>query len=83
MVKSSLVDTWNRYSSIRRDCTMSTEQMWIDKHAQRKREIVSQLEKYMKVRDKSKIEIVNEKINYQIKKLQDELYNINMLLDVI
>jgi hypothetical protein len=62
---------------------MSTEQMWIDKHAQRKREIVSQLEKYMKVRDKSKIEIVNEKINYQIKKLQDELYNINMLLDVI
>ena len=62
---------------------MSTEQMWIDKHAQRKREIVSQLEKYMKVRDKSKIEIVNEKINYQIKKLQDELYNINLLLDVI
>jgi hypothetical protein len=62
---------------------MSTEQMWIDKHAQRKREIVSQLEKYMKVRNKSKIELVNEKINYQIKKLQDELYNINMLLDVI
>jgi len=62
---------------------MSTEQMWIDKHAKRKLEIVSQLEKYMKVRNKSKIEIVNEKINYQIKKLQDELYNINMLLDVI
>jgi len=62
---------------------MSTEQMWIDKHAQRKREIVSQLEKYMKVRNKSKIELVNEKINYQIKKLQDELYNINLLLDVI
>lgn len=62
---------------------MNTEQMWIDKHAQRKREIVSQLEKYMKVRNKSKIELVNEKINYQIKKLQDELYNINMLLDVI
>tara|TARA_R100001510_G_scaffold57245_1_gene64733 strand:+ start:1775 stop:1963 length:189 start_codon:yes stop_codon:yes gene_type:complete len=62
---------------------MSTEQMWIDKHAKRKREIVSQLEKYMKVRNKSKIELVNEKINYQIKKLQDELYNINMLLDVI
>lgn len=62
---------------------MSTEQMWIDKHAQRKREIVSQLEKYMKVRNKSKIELVNEKINYQIKKLQDELYNINMLLDII
>ena len=62
---------------------MSTEQMWIDKHAQRKREIVSQLEKYMKVRNKSKIELVNEKINYQIKKLQDELYNINKLLDVI
>ena len=62
---------------------MSTEQMWIDKHAKRKREIVAQLEKYMKVRNKSKIELVNEKINYQIKKLQDELYNINMLLDVI
>lgn len=57
--------------------------MWIDKHAKRKLEIVSQLEKYMKVRNKSKIEIVNEKINYQINKLQDELYNINMLLDVI
>ena len=62
---------------------MSTEKMWIDKHAKRKREIVSQLEKYMKVRNKSKIALVNEKINYQIKKLQDELYNINMLLDVI
>jgi len=62
---------------------MSTEQMWIDIHSKRKREIVSQLEKYLKVRNKSKIEIVNEKINYQIKKLQDELYNINMLLDVI
>lgn len=63
--------------------TNETEQMWIDKHSKRKREIVSQLEKYLKVRNKSKIEIVNEKINYQIKKLQDELYNINMLLDVI
>jgi len=62
---------------------MRTEQMWIDIHSKRKREIVSQLEKYLKVRNKSKIEIVNEKINYQIKKLQDELYNINMLLDVI
>jgi hypothetical protein len=62
---------------------MSTEQMWIDIHSKRKREIVSQLEKYLKVRNKSKIEIVNEKINYQIKKLQDELYNINNLLDVI
>ena len=62
---------------------MSTEQIWIDIHSKRKREIVSQLEKYLKVRNKSKIEIVNEKINYQIKKLQDELYNINMLLDVI
>ena len=62
---------------------MSTEQMWIDKHAKRKREIVSQLEKYMKVGNKSKIALVNEKINYQIKKLQNELHNINMLLDVI
>jgi hypothetical protein len=63
--------------------TNETEQMWLDKYAKRKREIVSQLEKYLKVRNKSKIEIVNEKINYQIKKLQDELYNINNLLDVI
>jgi len=63
--------------------TNETEQMCLDKYAKRKREIVSQLEKYLKVRNKSKIEIVNEKINYQIKKLQDELYNINNLLDVI
>jgi hypothetical protein len=60
-----------------------TEQMWIDKHSKRKTEILNLLAKYMKVRNVSKIEIVNEKINYQIKKLQDELYNINNLLDVI
>ena len=60
-----------------------TEQMAIQKHAKRKVEILELLAKYMKVRNVSKIEIVNEKINYQIKKLQDELYNINMLLDVI
>ncbi len=60
-----------------------TEQMAIQKHAKRKMEILKLLAKYMKVRNVSKIEIVNEKINYQIKKLQDELYNINMLLDVI
>ena len=60
-----------------------TEQMWIDKHSKRKTEILNLLAKYMKVRNVSKIEIVNEKINYQIKKLQDELYNINLLLDVI
>ena len=60
-----------------------TERMWIDKHYERKTEILNLLTKYMKVRNVSKIEIVNEKINYQIKKLQDELYNINKLLDVI
>jgi len=60
-----------------------TERMWIDKHYQRKTEILNLLTKYMKVRNVSKIEIVNEKINYQIEKLQDELYNINKLLDVI
>ena len=60
-----------------------TERMWIDKHYQRKTEILNLLTKYMKVRNVSKIEIVNEKINYQIKKLQDELYDINNLLDVI
>ncbi len=63
--------------------TNETEQMWIDKHSKRKTEILNLLAKYMKVRNVSKIEIVNEKINYQIKKLQDELYNINMILDVI
>lgn len=63
--------------------TNETEQMWLNKHAKRKTEILNLLAKYMKVRNVSKIEIVNEKINYQIKKLQDELYNINMLLDVI
>tara|TARA_X000001316_G_C921969_1_gene36657 strand:+ start:2873 stop:3067 length:195 start_codon:yes stop_codon:yes gene_type:complete len=63
--------------------TNETEQMWIDKHSKRKTEILNLLAKYMKVRNVSKIEIVNEKINYQIKKLQDELYNINLLLDVI
>ena len=63
--------------------TNKTEQMWIDKHSKRKTEILNLLAKYMKVRNVSKIEIVNEKINYQIKKLQDELYNINNLLDVI
>jgi len=63
--------------------TNETEQMWLDKHSKRKTEILNLLAKYMKVRNVSKIEIVNEKINYQIKKLQDELYNINMLLDVI
>jgi len=60
-----------------------TERMWIDKHYKRKTEILNLLAKYMKVRNVSKIEIVNEKINYQIEKLQDELYNINKLLDVI
>ena len=41
------------------------------------------MEKYMKVRNVSKIDLVNEKFDYEINKLRDELTNINKLLDVI
>jgi len=62
---------------------MSCEEYWIDKHAKRKREILRLLEKYLKVRNKCKIEIVNDKFEYQINSLREELININKLLDLI
>lgn len=60
-----------------------TEASAIDRHAKRKREILSLLEKYIKVRNQSKIDILNQKFEYQIEKLRTELTNINKLLDVI
>tara|TARA_Y100001938_G_scaffold151210_1_gene247562 strand:- start:11933 stop:12127 length:195 start_codon:yes stop_codon:yes gene_type:complete len=60
-----------------------TEYRWIAVHSKRKTKILSLLEKYMKVRNVSKIDLVNEKFDYEINKLRDELTNINKLLDVI
>ena len=60
-----------------------TEYQWISIHSKRKTKILSLLEKYMKVRNVSKIDLVNEKFDYEINKLRDELTNINKLLDVI
>jgi hypothetical protein len=60
-----------------------TEVSAIDRHAKRKREILSLLEKYIKVRNQSKLDIVNKKFEYEIEKLRNELTNINKLLDVI
>ena len=62
---------------------MSNEEYWTQRHAKRKREILSLLEKYIKVRNQSKIDILNQKFEYQIEKLRTELTNINKLLDVI
>lgn len=62
---------------------MSSEEYWTERHAKRKREILSLLEKYIKVRNQSKIDILNQKFEYQIEKLRTELTNINKLLDVI
>ena len=63
--------------------TNETEQMWLDKHVKRKTEILDKLEKYFKVRNKTKIEILNLRFDYEIKKLQEELKNVNQLLEVI
>jgi len=60
-----------------------TEVSAIDRYAKRKREILSLLEKYIKVRNQSKLDIVNKKFEYEIEKLRNELTNINKLLDVI
>ena len=62
---------------------MSNEENWTESYAKRKREILSLLEKYIKVRNQSKIDILNQKFEYQIEKLRTELTNINKLLDVI
>ncbi len=61
----------------------NTEKSAISRHAKRKREILSLLEKYIKVRNQSKVDIVNKKFEYEIEKLRNELTNINKLLDVI
>jgi len=63
--------------------TNETEQMWLDKHAKRKGEILRQLEKYFKVRGKSKVELVNDRFTHEITKLQNELHDINKLMDLI
>ncbi len=62
---------------------MNTEKYWIDKHAKRKQEIVSQLEKYIKVRNKSKIDIVNLRFDHEINRLREELNAINEIINVI
>jgi len=61
----------------------SDEDYWISKHAKRKQEIVSQLEKYIKVRNKSKIDILNLRFDHEINRLREELNTINQLLNVI
>jgi|TARA_R100000030_G_C3191220_1_gene108451 hypothetical protein len=60
-----------------------TENQWRDIHGKRKTKIISLLEKYIKVRNVSKIDILNEKFDHEITKLRTELTNINKLLDVI
>lgn len=62
---------------------MNTEKYWIEKHAKRKQEIVSQLEKYIKVRNVSKIDIVNMRFDHEIDKLREELNAINEIINVI
>ena len=61
----------------------SDEDYWISKHAKRKQEIVSQLEKYIKVRNKSKIDILNLRFDHEINRLREELNTLNQLLNVI
>ena len=61
----------------------SDEDYWISKHAKRKQEIVSQLEKYIKVRNKSKIDILNLRFDHEINRLREELNTVNQLLNVI
>jgi hypothetical protein len=59
------------------------EQYWINRHSKRKTNILSLLEKYIKVRNQSKIDILNKKFDHEIEKLRNELININKLIDVI
>lgn len=61
----------------------SDEDYWISKHAKRKQEIVSQLEKYIKVRNKTKIDILNLRFDHEINRLREELNTLNQLLNVI
>jgi hypothetical protein len=61
----------------------SDDDYWVNKHAKRKREIISQLEKYIKVRNKSKIDILNLRFDHEINRLREELNTLNQLLNVI
>ena len=60
-----------------------TRELWLDKHSKRKQEILEDLKKYFKVRNKSKVEILNLRFDYEIQRLQAELRNINELMEVI
>jgi hypothetical protein len=62
---------------------LNTEKYWIEKHAKRKQKIVSQLEKYIKVRNVSKIDIVNMRFDHEIDRLREELNAINEIINVI
>jgi len=56
---------------------INEKEYWINRHSKRKLSILSLLEKYIKVRNQSKIDIVNKKFDYEIEKLRNELTNIN------
>ncbi len=60
-----------------------TEEYWKNEHSKRKLQILSDLEKYFKVRNKTNIEILNLRFDHEIKRLQTELQNVNNLLEVI
>ena len=60
-----------------------TRELWLDKHSKRKQQILQDLKKYFKVRNKSKVEILNLRFDYEIQRLQAELRNINELMEVI
>lgn len=60
-----------------------TRELWLDKHSKRKQEILEDLKKYFKVRNKSKVEILNLRFDHEIQRLQAELRNINELMEVI
>ena len=60
-----------------------TEEYWKQKHGQRKQEILKDLEKYFKVRNKTKIDILNLRFDHEINRLREELNTINQLLNVI
>ena len=60
-----------------------TRELWLDKHSKRKQQILEDLKKYFKVRNKSKVEILNLRFDYEIQRLQAELRNINELMEVI
>ena len=60
-----------------------SENQWRYLHGKRKNKVISLLEKYIKVRNVSKIDILNKKFDHEIAKLRNELTDINKVLDVI